>query len=78
MPGAPFAWTKAGLELEIGGLRRLEYLAAPFSPASIVFSVVFLWQRDYWNQFCLNQFKILSPNEYLTFLLRKDAILTSG
>jgi hypothetical protein len=28
MPGAPFAWTKAGLEVEIG-------LAAPFSPASI-------------------------------------------
>ena len=38
-------------------LRRLEYLAAPFSPASIAFSVVFLWQRDYSNQFCLNQFK---------------------
>src|SRR5689334_11364632 len=57
MPGAPFAWTKAGLEPEIGGLRRLEYPPAPFSPASIAFSVMFLWQREYSNQFCLNQFK---------------------
>ena len=32
MPGAPFTWTKAGVELEIG-FRDLEYLAAPFSPS---------------------------------------------
>ena len=31
MPGAPFTWTKAGVELEIG-FRDFEYLAAPFSP----------------------------------------------
>ena len=32
MPGAPFTWTKAGVELEIG-FRDFEYLAAPFSPS---------------------------------------------
>jgi len=29
MPGAPFTWTKAGVELEIG-FRDFEHLAAPF------------------------------------------------
>jgi hypothetical protein len=32
MPGAPFTWTKAGLELEIG-FGEFEHLAAPFSPS---------------------------------------------
>src|SRR5713101_6200914 len=32
MPGAPFTWTKAGIELDIG-FRDFEHLAAPFSPS---------------------------------------------
>ena len=32
MPGAPFTWTKAGLELEIG-FGGFEHLAAPCSPS---------------------------------------------
>jgi hypothetical protein len=31
MPGAPFTWTKAGIEIEIG-FGDFEHLAAPFSP----------------------------------------------
>src|SRR5271156_6278828 len=104
MPGAPFTWTKAGLELEIGlGDSRLVDAndrrsgpydgkvgrvgappgCAPSSPQTgtdgshplpprtkgkprqprpcplpdTLFSIVFLCQRDYSNQFCLNQFK---------------------
>ncbi len=35
----------------------LQSIVAFFSSAPKTFSVVFLWQRDYSNQFCLNQFK---------------------
>jgi hypothetical protein len=35
MPSAPFTWTKAGLELEIG-FGDFEHLAAPFRPLGYV------------------------------------------
>jgi hypothetical protein len=42
MPGAPFTWTKARLELEIG-LGDLKYLVAPFFAISASIKIVGTW-----------------------------------
>jgi hypothetical protein len=63
MPGAPFTWTKAGVELEIG-FRDFEHLAVPFFAFSATFEIC----RD--DRIC-HQGRI--PNSGL----KRDSLITS-